>query len=225
MEAILPIHIAAGTASVLTGAAALLLRKGGRSHRLAGTVFVAAMLIMSATIVLLAAMKTLSAGDVGAAVLTIYFVATAWVTVRRKGRRTGVFEIVAFALAVLLAGGILNSAIALATGAREAENPVITGVSFVLAGFMALAAAGDLSVVLRRGISGGQRIARHLWRMCLGLFIAVGSFAAQGAEALPDGVPRVELLLASMVLVLGAMAYWLVRVLFTKWRWSGEQLS
>jgi len=40
-------------------------------------------------------------------------------------------------------------------------------------------------VILRGGLVGAQRVARHLWRMCFGLFIAVGSFAAQGSTVLP----------------------------------------
>jgi hypothetical protein len=61
--------------------------------------------------------------------------------------------------------------------------------------------------------------------MCFGLLIAVGSFAAQGAEALPPIVPRGEMLLASMVVVLSVMFYWLVRVLFTGWRTRAPQPS
>ncbi len=59
-----------------------------------------------------------------------------------------------------------------------------------------------MSVVMRHGLSGAQRLARHLWRMCFGLLIAVGSFAAQGAEVLPRAVPRGPLLLGAMGLVL-----------------------
>jgi hypothetical protein len=31
-------------------------------------------------------------------------------------------------------------------------------------------------MLLRGGVVGTQRVARHLWRMCFGLFIAAGSF-------------------------------------------------
>jgi peptidoglycan/LPS O-acetylase OafA/YrhL len=89
---------------------------------------------------------------------------------------------------------------------------------------MVLAAIGDLSVILRRGIAGTKRIARHLWRMCFGMFIAVGSFAAQGAKILPPGV-GLWVLLASMLLILSLMLYWLVRVLFTRWYERAEQVS
>lgn len=221
---ILPIHIAAGTLGVLSGAAALLFRKGERAHRTAGFVFVVSMLIMGASASILAVMKP-QPGLVVGGLMTIYFIATAWVAGRRKDGETGAFEIGAFAAALALAITISMGAYALATGATKAPNPVFPYVLYGISGAMMLAAVTDLSVVLRRGISGARRIARHLWRMCFGLLIAVGSFAAQGAAALPPAVPRAELLVSSMLLVLLVMFFWLVRVLFTRWRAPAPQPS
>jgi uncharacterized membrane protein len=45
---LLPVHIAGGIVGLVSGTAALIFRKGGRWHVLAGKVFVASMLIMSA---------------------------------------------------------------------------------------------------------------------------------------------------------------------------------
>jgi hypothetical protein len=53
--------------------------------------------------------------------------------------------------------------------------------------------------------------------MCFALVIAVGSFAAQGAEALPPALRGAGPLFGSMILVLVVMTYWLVRVLVTGW--------
>ncbi len=104
----------------------------------------------------------------------------------------------------------------------KAPNPVFPYVFYGITSAMTLAAVADLRVILRHGLIGAQRIARHLWRMCFGLFIAVGSFAAQGAKVLPAGV-GLPVLLASMILILGLMLYWLVRVLFTRWYGQAEQ--
>jgi hypothetical protein len=41
---------------------------------------------------------------------------------------------------------------------------------------MLLAAAEDVRMLVRGGVFVTKRIARHLWRMCFGLFIAAGSF-------------------------------------------------
>ena len=46
--------------------------------------------------------------------------------------------------------------------------------------------------------------------------VRMRSFAAQGAGALPPDT-RLPLLLISVALILGAMFYWLVRVLLTRW--------
>lgn len=220
---ILAVHIGMGTLGVLTGAAALSFRKGSGAHRVAGTVFVLAMLFMAASASILAVMKP-QPGLVVGGLMTMYFIASAWLAGRRKDGESGAFEIVAFVAALVIAAAIATSAYALATGATKAPNPVFPYVLYGISSAMALAAVADLSVILRGGLSGAQRIARHLWRMCFGLFIAVGSFAAQGAKILPPGV-GLWVLLASMIIVLGLMFYWLVRVLLTNWYRPVEQAA
>jgi amino acid permease len=74
-----------------------------------------------------------------------------------------------------------------------------------------LAAAGDLRMLMRGGVFGRQRIARHLWRMCFGLFIATGSFLAQRRVLAFLGGPKI-MLLAALPLIL--MIFWLIRVRF-----------
>lgn len=214
-QAILFVHIAAGALSVLAGAAALVFRKGGPAHRAAGTVFVAAMTIMALSA---AVVGMENPGNVVAGALVIYLVVTSLATVRRRAKGAGLFEGAAFVAALAFAVLFAWSTYRLAIGQEQAENPVIFGVTVFMSAVLVIAALGDLNVVLRRGVAGAQRVARHLWRMCFGLFIAVGSFMAQGIDALPPALRRVELLLASMLLVLLVMAYWLVRVRFTRWR-------
>src|SRR5204863_4774530 len=140
------------------------------------------------------------------------FIGTAWMAGGRRDGETGAVEmgacVVGLALAILMAMG----AYALASGAMKAPNPFFPYVLYGFTGVMALAALSDLSVTLRSGLVGAQRVARHLWRMCWGLFISVGSFAAQGGRILPPAV-RGDVLLASMVIVLSVMLFWLVRVL------------
>ena len=213
MDGLLIAHIVAGTIAVATGATALISRKGARVHRTAGKVFVFAMTGMGLTAAIIGARDP---GNAVAAVLVIYFVSTAWLTVWRGERRGRRVELSAFLVAATVAGLGYWSAYLIAIGAREPANPYILYASLFVNSAIALAALGDLSVVLRRGLEGGQRLARHLWRMCFALFIAAGSFAAQGLKALPAVLPAPQILLAAILLVLLTMAYWLVRVLFTK---------
>ena len=83
MSPLMIVHIAAGSLGILSGAAALAVRKGERLHRGFGTVFFAAMLVMAATGAGLAVLQP-HAPTVIVGVLTFYFVATAWAAARRK---------------------------------------------------------------------------------------------------------------------------------------------
>lgn len=218
---ILAAHILMGSLGVLTGAGALILRKGSAPHRAVGTVFVLAMVLMGATASILEAMKPVPGFLAVGGPMTIYFIVTAWMAGRRKDGETGVFEIGACIAALLLALALSSGAYALATGAMKSPNPFFPYALYGISGAMALAAAADFSVIMRGGLSGAQRIARHLWRMCFGLFIAVGSFAGQGAKVLPAAI-RTEVFLGSIVIVLGLMFFWLVRVLLTNWWRQGQ---
>jgi hypothetical protein len=87
--------------------------------------------------------------------------------------------------------------------------------SFFLVSVMVLAAAGDVRVLRRGSLRGGPRLARHLWRMCFALFIAAGSFFSvreRVAQILPEPFAAGSMRLLPILLVFGAMFYWLWRV-------------
>src|SRR5260221_758159 len=91
MSTLLPVHIAGGIVGMLSGTAALIFRKGGRWHVLAGKVFVASMLIMSTFAVYLAVLKH-QPGNIGGGILTFYLILTAWLTARRRDGQTSVYD-------------------------------------------------------------------------------------------------------------------------------------
>jgi hypothetical protein len=171
---LLPVHIAGGIVGLLSGTAALIFHKGGRRHVLAGKVFVASMLIMSAFAVYLAVLKH-QPGNIGGGILTFYLILTAWLTARRRDGQTGVYD---WALLVIpLALGALTWL----GGLQKMRSPappdgVPAGMNFFMGTVMLLAGAGDLRMLLGGGVAGAKRVVRHLWRMCFGLFIAAGSF-------------------------------------------------
>lgn len=204
-------HAAAGVIGMLSGLTALSAAKGGPLHRRAGTVFVLSMTLLGASGAWLGYAK----GEIGnaiAGVLTIYFLATAWMAARRRDGETGLFEI----------GACLFSAAAGAFCFFGAVYTVRNGTAmlggipaFGFATAVTLCALSDLSVILRRGVSGKARIARHLWRMHLGLFIAVGSFFPGQLQLFPDYIRHIRpfiLLFTPPFLVAGVMLYWLVRI-------------
>jgi hypothetical protein len=71
-------------------------------------------------------------------------------------------------------------------------------------------------MLVRGGVFGLQRISRHLWRMCFGLFIATGSFfLGQGSKVFPASVLKTGVLLVPAVLPLLLLIFWMIRVRFT----------
>ena len=71
-------------------------------------------------------------------------------------------------------------------------------------------------MLARGGISGRQRIIRHLWRMCYGLFIATGSFFLGQQQVFPAFLRGSIFLTVLALLPFPLMIYWLFRVRFSK---------
>lgn len=212
---LLPVHISAGVAGVLSGSAAVSFRKGSPRHALAGQVFVASMLIMAASAVYLAVLKH-QVNNIFGGILTFYLITTAWLTAKRRDGETSVFDW--FALLIPLFTGIaawMNGFAALqsVTGSKYG---VPAGMHFFMGSVMLLAAAGDIRMLMRGGLFGTQRIVRHLWRMCYGWFIATGSFfIGQANRVFPAFVRESHVLFIPAILPLVLLIFWVVRVRFS----------
>lgn len=209
------VHIAAGSVALLAGAGAMSFRKGTRSHRRAGIVFFGSMLAMSAVGASLAAIKP----DVGTALMgamTFYLVASAWMTVIRPEGTAGRFEkgamLAAFALAAIaVAWGV---GVASVEG-RPRDYPATF--YFAVAGILATLAIFDVRLISHGGISGAQRLVRHLWRMGFAFFIAAGSLFLGQPDVFPEPLKPVAFRAVPVLLVVGLTLYWLIRVSFTGW--------
>src|SRR5580700_2440206 len=209
------LHIIAGTLGMLSGFVAVFLRKGSRQHGLAGNVFVISMLCLSASGVYLATVKHQPGNILGGA-LTFYMVATAWMTARRRDGAPGIFDW--GALLVVL--GV--TAVELTFGFEAAMSP--TGMKydyppwpyFIFGSVAALAFVGDVRMLVRGGIAGTQRLARHLWRMCFALFIAAASIFLARPQLFPAVLQRTGVLVFLSVLPLLLLILWLFRVHFAK---------
>jgi hypothetical protein len=82
-------------------------------------------------------------------------------------------------------------------------------------------AALDLRVLAKGGVSGVQRIMRHLWRMCFAFFFATGSFFLGQQKVMPVWMQGSKVLFVLGLAPLGFMLFWLVRVRFTRWYRGG----
>jgi ABC-type uncharacterized transport system permease subunit len=215
MGMMLLIHIAAGGVGIVSGYAALLAAKGSPLHRRAGVVFVGSMMTMGLFAAWLAAAKG-ELGNVIAGVLTTYLVVTALTTVRPPtvaSRRVDVA-----AMGVALATGVAGVALTLQSylqgdGTRDG---VPARIYLVFATVALLSGLSDLRIMRAGGVRGVPRLRRHLWRMCVALFIAAGSFFLGQADEIPERLRVFPVLALLSFTPLLAMAFWLWRVRIRK---------
>ena len=209
MTIILWAHIAGGLIAVLAGFVAVGARKGSRMHMIAGNWFAASMLVLGLSAAMLVGLGLEDDRGI-AGILTCYFVATSWVTARRRDGTTGKFEIIACAVALSAAAAWLWN------GLAGASTPAGPGPVFAFAAVLLVAGLGDLNVVLRKKLTAAQRLSRHLWRMCLAFFIATGSFFLGQQDVLPAAMRGSPLLFVPAFAPLALMAFWLVRIRFAR---------
>jgi len=214
---LLLLHITAGTLGVLSGFVAVFLRKGSRRHGLAGNVFVTSMLGLSASGVYLALMKS-QPGNVLGGALTFYLVATAWMAARRRDGEPGLVDWGALLVASAVGAVNLTYGVEAAMSQTGLKYDYPPGPYFFLGSVALIAAAGDIRMLVRGGISGTQRIARHLWRMCFALFVASASVFLARQHLFPTLLRKTGVLFFLTFLPLILMIFWLIRVSFTNRR-------
>jgi len=211
--AVLVLHIGAASVGIVSGAAALGFRKGAPWHRSAGNVFFVSMLTMSAIGAVVAPFLPIPQwSSTGAGLFTFYLVATGWATVRRGEGRVGRFEVAAALVALAVVAGF---AVFAWVGAHSPGGMIEGGPyqpALVFGAVAALAVACDLKMILRGGVSGAQRLARHTWRMCVALFIAAASFFLGQPKVFPPSLRGSPILFLPEIAILGLMIFWLLRV-------------
>ena len=211
MTLLLWAHIASGLIAVIAGFLAAGAPKGGRLHGQAGTLFVGSMLFLGISAAILEPFRMPEPGSPVGPLLVCYFVATSWVTARRRDGTSGRFEIIACAVALGAAAIIAWSGLA-----GDATTPAGRGPVFAFAAVCLLAGLGDLNVVLRKKLSAAQRLSRHLWRMCFAFFVATGSFFLGQQDIMPEAIRGSPVLFAFAFAPFAVMLLWLVKLRFAK---------
>ena len=206
------LHILGGGLGIVAGMLALSSAKGSQLHRRAGLVFVAAMLMSALTGGCLAAVLGESPRiNIPAALIVIYLVTTALTTVRPATK--GAYLLNRGGILVGVGVGIASTVYGLEALAQGGELNGIPAFPFFLFGAVGLLAAGlDVRMLRSGGLRGAERLARHLWRMCFALYVAVTSLFIGQADIFPEALRHPALLASPVVAVVVAMFYWLWRV-------------
>jgi uncharacterized membrane protein len=208
----LAVHFAAGFVSMVAGTIALSAAKGGRLHRQSGLVFTSAMVVLGLTAAGIGTYEN-RPGQVFGGLLAAYLVFSAMTTVKSLPRIGPRFNVALMILAFTFAVAMLYE------GVTERLDPTLKVVGrprvvppMVAGTVMLLAAIGDLRAIRAGGLQGSRRLARHLWRMCCGLFVATGSFFLGQMKFIPEPVRNVPLLLVLAFAPILFLMYWMWRV-------------
>jgi hypothetical protein len=215
---LLPIHIFAAGLGLVSGAIALSVAKGGRLHRASGKLFAYAIFAMCGTAVVSAVVKG-QAVNVMAGTMTAYLVFTGLATVRPPSpgsrRRDTALMLVALALGLATFAGAI-----VAVTRPDGRLFGLPSFPVFLFGILGVSGAiGDFKTIRAGVLRGAPRLSRHLWRMCMALFITTASFfsiRARVAAILPTPLTTPALRALPVVLVLVAMFYWLWKVRFRR---------
>ncbi len=206
------IHTPTGAIGLITAVVALFVIKGGISHRKAGNWFTVSMTIMLVSGFVAAHLKE-STDDMFLSAVVIYTVFTAWLTAKHKKYETGFMEYVALAWIVIFA----IAALFVSAGWRDVNVP---SVYLFWAGFAFLCAIGDIRNLYLSGLSGNQRIIRHVWRIGFSLIWALLAFTdkiikMQGSNVKEMPIEQVFYIVGiPTMLVLIVILYWIINILF-----------
>jgi uncharacterized membrane protein len=207
------LHVCSAAVGLLSGFTAMVFRKGSGLHGAAGTIFFVSMLSASGAGACLAGFIHPNSANLMGSVLTFYLVATGWAAARCTDGKAGIFDLGAllFAFAIGVAGVTWGfQAASSATGMKDRYPAPFY---FVFGSIALLFASSDVRMVVRGGVFGAKRIARHLWRMCFALlFAALSFYPGQGPRFFPKWLRETNLPYVPHVLLTGAMLFWLYRV-------------
>jgi hypothetical protein len=209
------VHVIMGTVGLLSGAAAMILRKGSRWHINVGKAYFGSMLIMS----VIGAYGSYFVPEmisviVGA--LTFYLVITAWLTVRHVESKMSWPLIASAVLAILIAASGYYFGIEALMSKDGTKDGFPYGIYFFFSSVALMAGVMDIRVILRGGIFGKQRLLRHLWRMCFSLLIAAASLFLGQPQVFPESIRKPQLLMIPVLVVLISLLFWLIKVAVSK---------
>ena len=207
---VLLLHVVAGAVALVSGFVAVAVAKGDRWHHVTGKTFVFSMIVMGllGSVISVYEGKSIVGGTFAA-----YLVFTGFTTVRPwGGAHRQRWAVALTGLAFALAAAQLAFGVVALDRPGHMLNGVPAGMILFLGTVSLLAAVGDLRVVVKGELRGSRRLARHLWRMCFGLFIASGSFFLGQMKFLPESLRVLPVLGLLAVAPLLFLLYWMWRV-------------
>ncbi|WP_409525551.1 DUF6040 family protein [Nitrincola sp. MINF-07-Sa-05] len=203
---LLSIHILAGSAALIAAIIAAGLKTANLSHhwhRISGLVFVAGMLLVFVTAVVMTMLKP-NLFLLLIAIFSVYLALTGWRMARNRRGDPGVVD-------WLLQGAMLLSALMmLGLGALQLFNGMGQGVTLlVFAGLSLWFSLSGLKTLREGGFRGGERIANHAGMMLGGTIATITAVLVVNVSLEPAFI----LWLAPTVLITPLIIWWKQRLL------------
>lgn len=211
------IHTPAGMIGLVAAFVALFANKGGELHKKAGVCFTVSMLIMLVSGFIAATLKE-SIDDMLLSLLVIYTIFTAWLTAHHKTNEINFLEYTALVWIVFVAITVLF----ITSNTIEVDVEVNYTYWAVFAIFCAI---GDIHNIYTSGLSGPQRIIRHIWRMGFSLIWAVLALVdkiikIQGANIKDMSEEQLIYIIGvPVIFILTIIIYWIGRI----WLFSNKE--
>ncbi|MDE8603608.1 hypothetical protein M3I01_011965 [Marinomonas sp. RSW2] len=206
------IHAPAGTLVLVSAVVAMFAKKGSALHRKAGSYFTVFMMVMLISGIVAAYLKN-SIGDMMLGAIVLYTVFTAWLTVHHKKYETGFLEVTALIWIV----GFAITAFFISMGWQEVETPFAY---LIWGGLAILCALGDIRNLYCLGLSGTQRIIRHVWRIGFSLIWTALAFTDKIVKMMGANVKNMQeeqllfIVAVPTLLILLTILYWITQILF-----------
>jgi len=211
-KTLLLLHVCCAVVGLLAGFLSMMFRKGSGLHRAAGTIFFAAMLGMAGAGVFIAAFLKPNNGNVMGGSLLTYLVTTGWIAGQRREQQVGMVDFGALLVAMAIAAAGATWGFQATSSHSGLKDGYSAPLYFIFALIAALFAVADIRVIRLGGVFGTQRIARHAWRMSLGLVFALLSFYPGQGRLFSKALDQSNLLYVPHVLVIGVTIFWMARL-------------
>ncbi len=187
-------------------------KKGSALHRKAGSWFTVSMMAMLVSGIAAAYLKE-SIIDMMLGAFVMYTVFTAWLAVHHKKNETGLLEIIALIWVV----GFAITAFSISISWRGVES---LPAYLIWGGLATLCAFGDIRNLYLAGLSGTQRIIRHVWRIGFSLVWAALAFIDKIVKMLGANLKTMQEEQLLLIVAIPTMAilitflYWIAKILF-----------
>jgi len=221
-------HALVGSAVVSSGTMALWLSKGSPEHKLAGRFFVGSMLLMALVVGFAERFSASNISPLGMIFVCfiLYLVLSAHSTVCRPEGLISPLDIAAPVVALCISISAVIIGLDAISKTVVGENDPPQAAYFFFAALAFLSMILDANNLRLGGVRGKHRIVRHVWRMSCALFFATSSlFTGPGSIVLPEPTRGNILWSIPQTLVLVIAVFWIVRLLFSKRRYSPKDVD